>query len=523
QVLQLGVAVLSHIPTPEDGFALFRKPQHLDSWMHIIATRILRSLYRDYGAFLGRHRNPSEMERITHKICLNTARPISDSITDPEEWLAQFEGPNLLWESLGILFNFWDLPADPANPESSTPQVRALAGLYSPLAHECLIRCLNLSEEFSQGTVLLLYLHYRRTNLEYLVSGEASRQVWRSHAATVSAVTFFGIHAEKEDPLRRPSLASEAKRRVLAAIIDVDKELAAFTGRLPLLAQRYTTSPMPLDLKDEYLFMDQETLASRAADTPDEHGWNKDGDIHSGTYSRASMISARFREQVIEIALGPVSTSTVAEILKLKSLHAEMMAGLPKRFHYTAGDILDLSLKPIDIHFRSNVKMYSLQTEFYLDRLLIRNGKTDDGNLLATSCELLSVINSIWTNRERFESSKENIGWMSITYGGPSAGILCKELLRPTFFSTHRRLPVITRSSIIQQLLVFVTCLDWVCSWGSNREISHGCKSVIQRVLDHVLNTTTTSEMTDTTGWDLPAPLDFNFDILDTFDYMWPD
>src|SRR3546814_14405078 len=36
----------------------------------------------------------------------NTARPFREDLADPDEWLRQFTGFNLRWESIGLLFSF---------------------------------------------------------------------------------------------------------------------------------------------------------------------------------------------------------------------------------------------------------------------------------------------------------------------------------------------------------------------------------------------------------------------------------
>ena len=72
---------------------------------------------------------------------------------------------------------------------------------------------------------------------------------------------------------------------------------------------------MPLDLKDEYLFMDEATLSARAQDTLDNQGWNTEGRIYSATYLRAGMALAQLRERIIEIAFDDASTASIEAIL----------------------------------------------------------------------------------------------------------------------------------------------------------------------------------------------------------------
>ncbi len=100
-VLQLAITVLGHVPDVAKGHSMLRNPKFMDTWIFIIATRIVESLYREYGACFGKTRSLSELENLARKICFNTTKPISDNTTSADEWLAQFEGSNLRWESLG--------------------------------------------------------------------------------------------------------------------------------------------------------------------------------------------------------------------------------------------------------------------------------------------------------------------------------------------------------------------------------------------------------------------------------------
>lgn len=68
--------------------------------------------------------------------------------------------------------------------------------------------------------------------------------------------------------------------------------------------------------------------------------------------------------------------------------------------------------------------------------------------------------------------------------------------------------------------------LDWVEPSAPNSNLCHECKLVIQRVLDQTLNPTMPDGlgMPDVLDWDFSGKqLDFNFDLMDTFDWMRPD
>lgn len=46
---------------------------------------------------------------------------------------------------------------------------------HAPSTQEAIMLCLELAQEFSDGNPFIVYLSYRRTVLESLVSGDASK------------------------------------------------------------------------------------------------------------------------------------------------------------------------------------------------------------------------------------------------------------------------------------------------------------------------------------------------------------
>lgn len=118
-----------------------------------------------------------------------------------------------------------------------------------------------------------------------------------------------------------------------------------------------------------------------------------------------------------------------------------------------------------------------------------------------------------------------------MAYAAPGGGILCLELLKPSVTmnsgdgvptdSTGNR---ITRSSIVQVLSLLVGFLKWVSPKEANGGTCIGCRNIVQRVLDETLNMTASDNPSaDAMEWDFSAQLDFNFDLLDTFEWMRPE
>lgn len=110
-------------------------------------------------------------------------------------------------------------------------------------------------------------------------------------------------------------------------------------------------------------------------------------------------------------------------------------------------------------------------------------------------------------------------------YGASPGGILCKCLLKARSNQIHASEPTITRSAVIQKLSLLVGFLDWVKPTAPNAELCKDCKSVIQRVLDQALNSAPgqTPPFWEGLDMDFSTQLDFNFDLMDTFDWLRSD
>lgn len=124
-----------------------------------------------------------------------------------------------------------------------------------------------------------------------------------------------------------------------------------------------------------------------------------------------------------------------------------------------------------------------------------------------------------------------------MAYAAPGGGILCQELLQPTVTGgshaavTDRNGNPITRSGIVQVLSLLLGFLKWVSPREASGGICAGCRDIVQRVLDEALNGSVGPGGGAGSGehavggvvWDSEVQLDFNFDLLDTFEWMRPE
>ena len=108
-----------------------------------------------------------------------------------------------------------------------------------------------------------------------------------------------------------------------------------------------------------------------------------------------------------------------------------------------------------------------------------------------------------------------------MAYAVPGGGILCQELLRPSFSGFHPKDPDLTRSKIIQRLSLLIGFLDSIQPPSANADLCNDCKQTIQHVLDHHLNGETYNfGNVDTFDWSVNGGLNFGFELLDTYDWL---
>ncbi|CAM1510645.1 Fc.00g009800.m01.CDS01 [Cosmosporella sp. VM-42] len=298
--------VLKHLPTRESIVLRPISPCHPDEWIHIAVNLILRSLHEDFDKYVQAGENG--LEEMAGILSDNTSQPLKDNHADPYGWIDQFTGLNLRWESLGLLWTFWELgdgplipPVNPAKPPNAMIRI-------------CLGHCVDLARHFAQANDLLLYISYRRATIQSMISGDASLACSSFHAQDISLMTFLGLHAETETTSYIPSLCSENKRRMFAYIFNIDKVMVSFTGRPPLISRRYVSTPLPLDLQDKDL-LGGDTAIQRAVEALDEQGWDVGGPVCRATLLRARAMIGFTRDEALEIALGPTVNATVDSLL----------------------------------------------------------------------------------------------------------------------------------------------------------------------------------------------------------------
>lgn len=100
-----------------------------------------------------------------------------------------------------------------------------------------------------------------------------------------------------------PFFLKQLRRGCFAAAFYIDKCVATFVGRPPLINYRYCTLTPPLDLSDDVLISGGEALDNAVAQL-DAAGWDRQGRRHRTSLIRIRFLLAIYREEILELALG---------------------------------------------------------------------------------------------------------------------------------------------------------------------------------------------------------------------------
>ena len=348
---------------------------------------------------------------------------------------------------------------------------------------------------------------------------------WRRLGDLVATIYAAGIHLDPGDSEYYPFFLQQWRRGCFISAFYMDKMMASFVGRPPLMNYRYCTLDLPLDLSDEDLMEGGEAL-SQAIAALGPFGW----DPH-GIQNRMSSLRLRFqlgisREKTLDIALAPspdtqnmlqtaryVLTTVVysginSDIANWKSeIQKELQTvweAAPAYLRY------DLHTDPEKQHgWISSIYPYLsyLYTSFLLQRALIKHINTGQEALFDISRRILSIVTSMTTQRNTMVDLDIHYSWIvrilvsifkcnacltngmqALTYGLPSASILLIELLHQSHAPTTHAVPL-PRAEIIRNLSVFVSLLSWISrpGQGNYRECKEAEKK-LSRILDRLLD-----------------------------------
>ena len=283
----------------------------------------------------------------SHKVFLRTSTPYSsDANVSLREYSPSLMGENLSWETVGLILTTLGLSAISMDEVSvydeydSQTNWKDLAQQLLRAGDQCIAFCEQFGHLKDTGVTLIMMNFILHTQvygdagehakaqalfsdcsdvLQTTTAGanqevDLSLTLSSSHAANqaidlATALFALGLHQEPKADL--PFFLAEIHRKIFWFAYTSDKNFATFFGRPPLINGKFCSCKMPLDLDDEKLVLEDEALARALAEL-DNEGWNPTSAVSRGSSLRVSVISTKFREEILELSLG-VSTENLED------------------------------------------------------------------------------------------------------------------------------------------------------------------------------------------------------------------
>ncbi|KAF5981912.1 transcription factor [Fusarium coicis] len=517
---QLAIKVLQALPEKLSIHVSKPKASLDEDWLDGIGDRLLTSTWQTFGSHLSDRANTAKLREMGSRICINTRKTLREDQDDPTEWIQSFSGENLRWETVGVIFLYTALSELSATSNEDSKRIIRQCTEYCA-------SCITLANMGGSSGTLMLFLVYKRSVLHSWMHGETSLPYWKFHAEAVAMLTFSGLHDTRtKTSAHMSSLPTQIRRRIGCQIFVVDKFLATFVGRPPLLTRRLSSIKLPLDLGESALLSDRETF-QRKSRLLDQDGWNKDGCIYSGSLLRVRMMIALARDEIIEVVLAQEGAYGITEVMQLKTKQFDLYAKLPQ--HLIWNPITE-EISEIDLEIgypKLLIRLDHLLNMFLIQRLFVKHGHSRN-ELLRTSFEMVVLTLNFWVQKHIWAALQGKCRWIIMGYATLAGAVLCMELIDPTPVTMPAHDSIIagetySRSSIIQQLSLLLGYLKTSCASQTHCSVAHNVQGVIKKVLDHILNNSTvTQPVAEAEGIDFAGSWDhFSYlSALDNFDWL---
>ncbi|TQV96476.1 hypothetical protein V2A60_003126 [Cordyceps javanica] len=523
------INVLRNIPDRASSYYLFETYRNIhDAWCRLAARWLLHSLWDTFGDILDGDRSDKSLSAMAKRLCLNTASVPREDHTDPKEWFKEFSGKNMRWECIGILFAYWSSGLLSLPRETFKGSCKALNDMDRRTAlefyKELVADCANLCWNAGTGNTLLCFLLFKRSLLQSNISGDGDLRHFRLHGDLIALTTYLGLHTSTAAFGDR-SICVQIRRRLFAGVFNIDKLIAIFTGRPPLLSRRFISQSEPLDICDEELLQVPPRQGMPYTEI-DSEGWSLGNKILPVSPLRARLMMAYTRDSILEIALRNTLIACEDPLLELKQQATKMYDGFPFVLKHAADDLQNSALDHVQVYTRLHITLEHLHNVFFIERLLSKLKEEVTAELVKISLEIIELSLIPFTNRQLTTGVMCDIDWLLMAYGAPAGGVLCMELLRPAAASSGAS--GVKKSTMIQSLSMLVGCLNAVPPDAPNYGVSATLKRIIEQVLDRVLDppAETTGQEFSVQGWETDFLVDaadlFNSDLLDTFDWFRP-
>ncbi|KAJ4301285.1 hypothetical protein N0V90_003376 [Kalmusia sp. IMI 367209] len=415
----------------------------------------------------------------------------------PSEFHTLFTGPNLRWETLGLIMAIAASCAQFSAPDDPLFTLENGDRVDKDIFIEDMIHatndCISLCQVHGAVNDILVWLLYNNMLIQSNFYGDNYHGVWRRTGDTISTLHAEGIHCENayvELP-DEPLFLRESRRRLYAAVYRTDKSLADFFGRPPMMNRRYSDRKWPLDLDDEVVASDDLEMVNEVISKLDSDGWDLDAKIKPTSWIRLRVRLAVVKERFLEASLaGKKHDFLVEEIETIQAEHRQCWETSPAHLRY---DLYDTDTVWRTLSPRAALRMIGsyleyLHMSFQIQRLLRRQTQTALPALLEIAMNLLSTALIFNKKRNNEYNVQRHFATLVLFYCLPSSGVLALELRRCTLENVP--LPgTVSRADIIRNLSVLISCVEWaILPDDGNHRLCSELNKMLALVLDEVLN-----------------------------------
>ncbi|KAJ5373478.1 FAD dependent oxidoreductase superfamily [Penicillium concentricum] len=520
--VELAVRTLLNFPTARTFDMLMTEIHHIyDIWLSpTMIQQCLKQVWTEYPSQLGQLRTRESVLRVANDLFLNHKRPRSipdcDDTSNPDHasWMNWFGGPNLRWEMIGILFSWagiafrckqeWD-------PVFNLPEQHGRnRNTAADRMRECAAACIRLCEGHFEISDIMVICMKNSTRLQSILISDESDRLRVDYGTVRSAFISAGLH--RVTPAKEVTPFSQHRASLASSMYYYDKSHSLFNARPPMLSNRYCQSPLPLDLCENDVYGGRERLTAAIAKL-DSNGWNTNGHIFTTTWLRALAMLSPIREGILELTLSVNSTFTKSQVEHLKVQLEKIVASYPPHIQYRGNSEWHLQSasqsherSAHEVYITTRIHLDVLQCQFLLQRLLVSRQFSGGQDLFDIAQETMSVILSLWLNRDQLQELHHAFDWIAVSYGMPCAGILCVQLLRASNLvppAPQSDLPStsahdyvrFSRSEVVQNLIMFKALLDWIRPTDNNVQLSKKFKAVLQRIIDAMFDSLESRDM----------------------------
>ncbi|CAG8883009.1 unnamed protein product [Penicillium egyptiacum] len=459
-------------------------------------------------------------ERLIERLWINTSnRKIDSFLSGSVEWLQSWTGHNTTWDSLAYLLSAYGsacaslLPSHPLLADCHKGQVCRDLG-------KGIKACLFICEAQGIFSLNAVNAHASMTLLQNSYDGDDSNHNYANVTNLARLANNLCLSLRSANWC---FIQTQLEQKAFHRAFTMDKSIATSSGRPPQLTWRFNQCPLPLDLSDEQLTFTGNDL-DLAISVLDSDGWNTGERSYPTSYLRALSMLGRHREEILELTMGPS-----AEILNnmqsdiVRRLQATYK-GLPSRLRYDPSHHAHLA--PFDFLNIIFLHLEYHKSIFLLYRLSQVVPLSQNKPLLSSAKAIINVMTMIYTHRDRLGEMFLFFPWAVMSYGTPAAAILAIELLlRPQCLALIANVTEIhPRSEIIQELSVFISCLNSIPTTEGNhapcRRVAHTLRKIMDQVLESPARTISTARTVSTTSpatdADSAIGLDIDWQVFST-------